>query len=1748
MSTDLDGNCDGPCAVTFVKEVAKALCRSPMEINMRLHLCCLFALSFIASNTSAALQAADVLPPVFLGQHEQMRAAQDGSIATLQYRLPYANGTTVYVTQDSATHDGAIDMVGQSGKTIVAAADGWIRDLVQHHNACCCSSVCIPCNNYVVMEHANNEWTKYLHIAQNSAQVSIGQYITAGTSLATEGDVGYTCSSGSGSRPPVPCNGSSGGTHNCARHLHFELRIGGRFGTYENPDFCNIGYVAQGQTYTASACTTGRTSFSMYVINSRTGAAVSGAYVTWGAFSTTTDNQGRFSFADVPCGTNTLRITKVGYLPYEESFTPPCNGSSNENRGCAPDMPCSGGSLAADEAAPRFQIGDTIQVAGTGIGLRAWQNTCTGTYDVKPDGSVGAIQEGPLCCGGHLRWRIRYAGDNVDRWSAEGNPDTGEFWLHRITTTHTVSGTVTVGGSGLSGVQMQGLSGNPTTDANGFYSANVAAGSSLAVTPVKAGYAFTPPSRSYSSLASNQSNQNYTGTANPTSFQIEGTLYLGAYPYTGQVLLNLAPSVPGSPFATQTGLYQVTVPPGWSGSITPSAVGYTFVPPSRSYPAVNSNLSSENFDMNFIPPEDTTLTVTLQPQAAIDAGAGWRVWWYLNGSARAWEANFRPSGETAYLDSVTADQIRVEFNSIEDKNWNTPSDQWFDFVQGSHQALVGEYTPMVGAVTATIEPPGARAAGAQWRVNGGLWRNSAFTETTVPIGLRTVEFKPVSGWIHPANRIVSVTNFGSVNISDWYIDQGAGPLIVSVSPNSGPLEGGTELTIGGANFATPAQVTFGGLPAAQLTVVNATEIRAKTPARSTVASVDVAVTVADTTAIKPHAFTYVRGAGQNMHLLGQIGGAVNAVAVQGNYAYLGVGPNLLVLDVSLPSNPLKVSSVLLDGVVKDIAVSGTRAYVAADDRGLYILDISAPAGPALIGVYDTIGNAQKVMELGGLVYLTDYNEGLLVLDVSHPAQPALLGSVAGFGRAKGMDIVIRPDGLFAYITTDFDQRLHVIDASIPYSPILRGNIHVGEDATGVAVAWPLAYVAVRFGGVMPVIDVTNPDLLSQVRQVQSGVLVEDTRIVGNRLYIGGAFALRIYSISDPLNPMLLTTYGDVASVQDIAVKGTTAFLAERVGGLTILSVSNPSSLSVLSVYDPISMHARRIKVENNLAYVAATGLRLFDITNPAAPSLAGVFDCGDMADLAVRNSLAYLAFSGGGGSEPVGLQIVDATNPINVLPRGAITGSLFGATAVSGSFLWVGGAELTTFHGVLRAYGLNNPDAPTFHGELELGEGSWTWSIVERNGRVYCADANNGLYIVSASAPPVVQSFVPLDSGANAVAIWGQRAYVAETNGLVRVLDVSDATSPTLLPIAGLSDAFYLTAADGLLYMGRGFQGVSVYDVSDPDIDPRQVGSYDTAGSATGIEAIDGEVYVADGSGGLVILVLRDYTPPTVTITNPTVLPTFITNMPTINLGGAAMDDSGVVQVTWVNHRGGSGSASGTTSWTVASIALYPGENIITVTAFDAESNVGSDVITVTYNPPPDVDPPVVTITFPTLLGIYSTGASTIALGGAAIDDRDVAQVTWSNSRGGSGNAVGTEDWSIDDIPLLAGTNVLTVTAFDAANNMGDAVLDVTVIDQDGDGVADADDMCPNTIPGAPVDVDGCPPHIPGDLDRDGDVDLVDWVQLYGCLFGPSTPVTDPGCTIADLIGSGFVDLRSVGGFQRCFSNANVPAAPSCGN
>ena len=179
---------------------------------------------------------------------------------------------------------------------------------------------------------------------------------------------------------------------------------------------------------------------------------------------------------------------------------------------------------------------------------------------------------------------------------------------------------------------------------------------------------------------------------------------------------------------------------------------------------------------------------------------------------------------------------------------------------------------------------------------------------------------------------------------------------------------------------------------------------------------------------------------------------------------------------------------------------------------------------------------------------------------------------------------------------------------------------------------------------------------------------------------------------------------------------------------------------------------------------------------------------------------------------------------------------------------------------------------------------------------------------------------------------------------------------------------------------------------------------------------------------------LASPTLPQINITAPSASGTYASSNSSVTVAGTASDASGIARVTWSNSRGGGGQATGTTAWSTGPIALQTGESTITITGVAQSGAITTKILQVSYASPVSGSsaPPSLTIVSPSLTTV-STSASSLAMNGTARDSSGIASVTWTNSSGGSGTAIGTSTWSIAGVPLLVGANTITVRAINLA-------------------------------------------------------------------------------------------------------------------
>src|SRR5581483_6929258 len=163
----------------------------------------------------------------------------------------------------------------------------------------------------------------------------------------------------------------------------------------------------------------------------------------------------------------------------------------------------------------------------------------------------------------------------------------------------------------------------------------------------------------------------------------------------------------------------------------------------------------------------------------------------------------------------------------------------------------------------------------------------------------------------------------------------------------------------------------------------------------------------------------------NVERIGHLGGTTAQVIIQGQYAYIGRGTDLVIVDLDVPSQPHQVGRITLPDYVNDIAIAETRAYVADGTGGLQIINIQNPSAPAKLGAFATSDPTIDIAVTGGRAFLATQKmlgaiyppvglSRLYTLDVGNPAAPTVIDTIEKNGYLD--NLIISGANLYATIS------------------------------------------------------------------------------------------------------------------------------------------------------------------------------------------------------------------------------------------------------------------------------------------------------------------------------------------------------------------------------------------------------------------------------------------------------------------------------------------------------------------------------------------------------------------------------------------------------------------------------------------------------------------------------------------------------------------------------------------------------------
>ena len=546
----------------------------------------------------------------------------------------------------------------------------------------------------------------------------------------------------------------------------------------------------------------------------------------------------------------------------------------------------------------------------------------------------------------------------------------------------------------------------------------------------------------------------------------------------------------------------------------------------------------------------------------------------------------------------------------------------------------------------------------------------------------------------------------------------------------------------------------------------------------------------------------------NVALVGSVPGYIYSVEVDSARSLLVAGGlgGVAIFDIADPVNPVHLSGLPFE-VVLDVSLNGDYLLVSAYEQGLAIVDISDPSSPQILSVYHPdSGSVDVVYGYGNLVVVGMRSSGLYAIDISNPSSPLLLDTLS---VGTIYEIFIRNDTIFA-AGGNYD--FIIVDATNPSSLNFVTGYTSGffRWATDLKVIGDTVYLA-DMGEGLRVVDISDPTSPVDVDSLDTYDYAQRLDVSGNYAYLGTSddtlFVVNLSTMS------VVGTYVDEDDLRDVVVMGNLAYLAVSDGGVRILDISYPSSVSIAGNFNTPSFTVA-IAIRDNYAYAGdwSSGLTVLDISDIRFPRIVKTIDEADFVqDLFVQGDYLYVA------NAFDGILVFDISDPANPLMYGNYnTSGIADGVYVSGNYAYV-----ADNYGDLVVLDVSIPGVPSPVATFEFP--GRALDVVGRDSLLFIAAGDSGMVIVDVSnpsSPSLVGQFVPSSDY-----IYCEKIYVKDTLAFLSnyyelyVLDVSNPASPSVVlvdsfggepvkDVNGYSNLVYITVWDS---------GMRVMDLSSPE-------------------------------------------------------------------------------------------------------------------------------------------------------------------------------------------------------------------------------------------------------------------------------------------------------------------------------------------
>lgn len=395
--------------------------------------------------------------------------------------------------------------------------------------------------------------------------------------------------------------------------------------------------------------------------------------------------------------------------------------------------------------------------------------------------------------------------------------------------------------------------------------------------------------------------------------------------------------------------------------------------------------------------------------------------------------------------------------------------------------------------------------------------------------------------------------------------------------------------------------------------------------------------------------------------------------------------------------------------------------------------------------------------------------------------------------------------------------------------------------------------------VAPEPPVSGPVALQHAGQL--GGRVEAVARHGDRLFAGIGRRIATLDISEPRRPRVIAQSSPLPSeIEGLAARKGILAAAAGDAGLFVLDIGGGTAVPMGSVGLPGYAESVALRGEHALVADGPAGVRIVDISVPAAPFEVGsALDFHQVFDVAVARDRAYVAAADEG---LVVLDIADLAEPKEL--GETYTGGYALGVDVRGSVALVADG----WDGV-RTVDVSDPSAPRTLAKKRTN--AWAVDVVVRRSRAFVAAGADGLLVLDISDPTRPKKLDRLAMTTGHAASLALRRGLAYVSDIFRGIHVVRVGKPRRLKrvrvLSPLGPAQSVAVRDGHAYVAAVEFGLRVVDVSDPT-NPREVRRRRTQGHALQVIDIEDRIFFVtipppDRGGGSGAIFGADVSDPT---------------------------------------------------------------------------------------------------------------------------------------------------------------------------------------------------------------------------------------------------------------------------------------------